>query len=88
MLDMKSASMRTMQHQLAAMISQVEQGSEIVITKHNRPVARLSPITDAPAKTLVSPAAIRSYWRKRELPPLVRSSVTHAKLIADGRGDV
>lgn len=88
MLDMKRASIRTIQHQLAAVISEVEQGNEIVITKHNRPVARLSPMTASHEKPSITPAAIRNYWRKRKLPPIVHSSVTHAELISDGRGDV
>jgi prevent-host-death family protein len=90
MLDMKSASIRTMQHQLASMIAEVEKGGEIVITRHRRPVARLSPVApDASAAVEPdSPAAIRSYWRRRPLPPAVRSAVTHAALVADGRGEV
>lgn len=88
MLDMKSASIRTMQHQLASMIAEVEKGAEIVITRHRRPVARLSPIASEPTAKAGSPAAIRSYWRNRPLPPAVRSAVTHAELIAEGRGEV
>ena len=90
MLDMKSASIRTVQHQLAAMIAEVETGSEIVITRHGRPVARLSPVAPdhgSPAAA-GSSAAIRSYWRRRSLPPAVQSTITHAELIADGRGPV
>ncbi len=88
LLDMKSASIRTVQHELAAMIAQVEQGEEIIITRHNQPVARLSPISaaDTPAKS--TPAALRAYWRSRPLPPTVHSKITHAKLVAEGRGDV
>ena len=90
MLDMKSASIRTVQHQLASLIAEVEKGGEIVITRHRRPVARLSPVApDAgSAAGAGSPAAIRSYWRRRPPPPAVRSTVTHAELVADGRGEV
>ena len=88
MLDMKSASIRTVQHQLASMIAEVEKGGEIVITRHRRPVARLSPIASDPGPSAGSPAAIRSYWRRRALPPAVRSAVTHAELVAEGRGEV
>lgn len=87
MLDMKSASIRTMQHQLATLISEVEKGGEIVITRHNRPVARLAPIASPAGPNAGTPAAVRNYWRKRPLPPIVRSAVTHAELIAAGRGD-
>lgn len=88
MLDMKSASIRTVQHQLAAMIAEVETGAEIVITRHGRAVARLSPVSTAGNPPATTPTAVRNYWRKRPLPPEARSSVTHAELIADGRGDV
>lgn len=87
MLDMKSASIRTVQHQLAAMIAEVEKGGEIVITRRNEPVARLMPVGGAPEKEGRNPAAVRAYWRKRRLPPSVSSNVSHADLIADGRGE-
>ena len=85
---MKSASIRTVQHQLAALIAEVEKGGEIVITRHRRPVARLSPVGWAPGPAVVSAATVRRYWRERPPPPAVRSSVTNAELIAAGRGDV
>lgn len=88
MLDMKSASIRTVQHQLASMIAEVEKGGEIVITRHRRPVARLSPVGRSPGPAAVSAAAVRRYWRERPLSPAVRSSVTNAELVAAGRGDV
>lgn len=88
MLDMKSASIRTVQHGLAAMIAEVEQGEEIIITRRNQPVARLLPIAQAEAPATGTPAGLRAYWRKRPLPPAIHSSLTHAELVAEGRGDV
>jgi prevent-host-death family protein len=88
MLDMKSASIRTVQHGLAAMIAEVEQGEEIVITRRNQPVARLLPISPSDAPATRTPAGLRAYWRQRPLPPAVRSPHTHAELVAEGRGDV
>lgn len=85
---MKSASIRTVQHQLAAMIAEIEKGGEIVITRRNQPVARLMPIGGAPVQESRSPVAVRAYWRNRRLPPAVRSQITHADLIAKGRGEV
>ncbi len=87
-LDMKSVSIRTMQHQLAAVIAEVEKGGEIVITRRNQPVARLMPVSGAPVKECGSPATVPAYWRNRRLPPSVNSKVSHADLIADGRGEV
>lgn len=88
MLDMRSASIRTVQHQLAAIIAEVETGGEIVITRRGRAVARLSPVASTASNVAATPASVRAYWRKRPLPPAVRSSVTHAELVAEGRGDV
>lgn len=88
MLDMKSVSIRTVQHGLAAMIAEVEQGEEIIITRRNHPVARLSPISPGTAPSTVTPATLRTYWRRRPLPPAVHSKLTHADLVAEGRGDV
>lgn len=88
MLDMKSASIRVVQHRLAALIAEVEKGGEIVITRHRRPVARLSPIGREAAPAALSAAAIRRYWRERPLPPAVRSTVTNAELVAAGRGGI
>jgi prevent-host-death family protein len=85
---MKTASIRTMQHQLAAMVAEVEKGAEIVITRHNRPVARLSPVSAPVPVAATTPASIRRYWRQRSLPPAVNSQTTHADLVADGRGEV
>jgi antitoxin (DNA-binding transcriptional repressor) of toxin-antitoxin stability system len=85
---MRHASIRTVQHQLAAMIAVIEKGGEIIITRHRRPVARLSPILPDAGTAGSSPAAIRRYWRLRQVPAAVRSSVTHAELVAAGRGDV
>lgn len=87
-LDMKSASIRTVQHQLAAMISEVEKGREIIITRRNQPVARLMPVGSVSQQQKVMPATVRAYWRNRRLPPSVNTSVSHADLIANGRGEV
>lgn len=82
---MKRASIRTVQHQFAAMIAEVEKGGKIVITRRNQPVARLLPFGDAPMQRKKTPDAVRNYWRNRRLPPTVRFQVSHADLIAAGR---
>jgi prevent-host-death family protein len=85
---MRTASIRTVQHGLAALIAEVEQGEEIIITRHDQPVARLLPIAPVAAASSNTPAALRAYWKRRPLPPAVRSAATHADLIAEGRGDL
>ncbi|MEO6245659.1 MAG: type II toxin-antitoxin system prevent-host-death family antitoxin, partial [Opitutaceae bacterium] len=76
-----------MQHELARMIAEVEKGGEIIITRCNRPVARLGPVASAASPVAGTPATVRRYWRERPLPPALRSTVTHAELIADSRGE-
>jgi prevent-host-death family protein len=41
---MKSATIRQVQHELAEVISEVQKGQEIAITKHGKVVARLVPV--------------------------------------------
>lgn len=84
---MKTATIRETQHRLAGLIAEVERGAEILITRRNRPVARLLPISNK-KDVAAKPATLRAYWKNRPAPPAMRSSVTHADLVADGRGDV
>jgi len=70
------------------LLAVVEKGGEIVITRRNLPVARLAPLTAEVNPVARTPAAIRRYWGRRPLPPAVRSTLTHADLVGDGRGDV
>ena len=84
---MKTATIRETQHGLAGLIAQVERGAEIIITRRNRPVARLLPIA-ADAQPVANPATLRAYWKNRPAPPAVRSTLTHSDLIAAGRGDL
>lgn len=43
MSDMKTTTVRDMQHRLSAILSEVERGEEIVITRRGKVVARLVP---------------------------------------------
>lgn len=87
-LDMKTATIRDVQHGLAAMIAQVEQGEEILITRRDRPVARLAPLLPSDHTAAPTPAALRSYWTQRPAPPAMHSDKSHADLIAEGRGEL
>ena len=44
MLDMKTASVREVQHNLNDVLAWVAQGEEVQITRRNKPVAKIAPI--------------------------------------------
>ena len=43
MLDMKTASVRDVQHHLSKVLAWVEKGEEVQITRRNKPVAKIVP---------------------------------------------
>jgi prevent-host-death family protein len=57
---MKTVSARQANHEFSALLSRAERGEEILITKHNKPVAVLSPYRSpgmtAERKTAIRPA--------------------------------
>jgi prevent-host-death family protein len=55
---MKTVSARQANHEFSALLSRAERGEDILITKHNKPVAVLSPYR-APALTAERKKAIR-----------------------------
>jgi len=40
---MKKASLYELKHDLSSLVSEAEHGTEVLITRHNKPVARLTP---------------------------------------------
>ncbi len=55
---MKTVSARQANHEFSALLSRAERGEDILITKHNKPVAVLSPYR-APAMTAQRKRAIQ-----------------------------
>jgi prevent-host-death family protein len=55
---MKTVSARRANHEFSAILARAERGEDILITKHNKPVAVLSPYR-APAMTAERKKAIR-----------------------------
>jgi antitoxin (DNA-binding transcriptional repressor) of toxin-antitoxin stability system len=49
MLHMKSVSLRQMQHNLSAILREVDRGREVLVTRRKRVVARLVPPSAIPA---------------------------------------
>jgi prevent-host-death family protein len=66
---MRTVSARQANHEFSALLSRAERGEEILITKHNKPVAILSPYR-SPSMTAEREAAIRHALRltKKGLP--------------------
>ena len=88
MSDKKTISIRDLQRRCAAMLADVGQGDEIIVTCRRRPVARIVPVGGGAGGVAPRPAAIRSHWLRRPAPPRVKSRVSHADLIGEGRGAV
>ena len=86
--DKKTISIRDLQRRCAAMLADVGQGDEIIVTCRRRPVARIVPVGGGAGGVAPRPAAIRSHWLRRPAPPRVKSRVSHADLIGEGRGAV
>jgi prevent-host-death family protein len=64
MLDMKSASVRDVQHHLSKVLAWVEKGEEVQITRRNKTVAKIVPVTAQGTRiTLLAFAArARQIW--------------------------
>jgi prevent-host-death family protein len=59
---MKTVSARQANHEFSALLSRVERGEDILITKHNKPVAVLSPYRQ-PAMTAERKKAVQHAMR-------------------------
>ena len=55
LLHMKTVSLRQMQHNLSAILRQVDHGHSVLVTRRNRVVARLVPAEAAPSAKLEWP---------------------------------
>ena len=62
---MKQISIQELKGQLSAAIAEAESGSTILITRHNRPVARLAPAD-------VSRVHMGKYFGRAKLKPLLK----------------
>ena len=77
---MDTVSLAEAKAQLSKLIDRVESGEEIVITRHGRPVARVTP-TEQQKKPIDFEALART---RRSNPPLRKSS---AKLLREMRDE-
>lgn len=80
-LDMKQVSIQDLKAQLSGVVAEAEAGEAVVITSHNKPVARIDPI----GTRHVHPATEK---RDRLRPALKRATRgRYLKALLDDRGD-
>jgi prevent-host-death family protein len=60
MLDMKTASVRDVQHHLSEVLAWVEKGEEVQITRRNKPVAKIVPAQAQGTPVVWPPFAARA----------------------------
>jgi prevent-host-death family protein len=82
MLNMKTATVRDVQHHLAHVLRWVEDGEEVQITRRDRIVARL-----VPARGAKKPAWPDFERRLRRIWPGRRRGTPVSRLIIEGRED-
>lgn len=80
---MKSFNVRHVQHNLAAVLAEVEGGEVIEVHRRGQPVARIVPVPSEPLQSDWSDAE----RRLREVYPSPSNGITAAETIADGRGE-
>jgi prevent-host-death family protein len=81
MLNMRTASVRDVQHHLSKVLAWVEKGEEVQITRRNRTIAKIVP-AGAPTRRVVLPAfgeRARKIWG--EMP----TGSNLSKIILDDR---
>jgi len=78
---------RDLHDRLSEHLGNVENGSEVVVTRHGKPVARLSAVDrEDPLRSLVERGLARAPTRKREpARPRVSSSKPVSDLVAEQR---
>ena len=83
MSNMRSHSVRHVQHHLAAVLAEVERGEEIEVVRRGRPVARIVPLPTESQQCDWSDAA----RRLQSAYPALVGGTSAARIIAEGRGD-
>lgn len=83
MSNMRSHSVRHVQHHLAAVLAEVERGEEIEVLRRGRPVARIVPL---PSES--QPCDWSNVERRLQSAyPALVGGTSAAQIIAEGRGE-
>lgn len=82
--NVKSLSVRHVQHHLAAVLAEVEAGEEIEVVRRGRPVARIVPL---PATSSQACDWSDAEQRLQAVYPTPIGGTTASQLILEGRGE-
>ncbi len=88
---MKSASIATLETELAKVLDWVEHGEEVVLLRGETPVARVLPIDQPAQSSSAKPRTseeIERYLREKPAPRGPVSTLTGAELVSIGRGEI
>jgi prevent-host-death family protein len=90
MSNMKTATVREVQHGLASVLSQVQNGQEIAVTKHGKVIARIVPATRTKGR-LRWPDSAASLKQLKQLKQLMSGATltgaTPSEIIRELRGE-
>jgi prevent-host-death family protein len=81
---MKTATVREVQHGLASVLSQVQKGQEIAVTKHGKVIARIVPATRAKGRLRWPNSAVRM---KQLMSGATLIGAMPSKIIRELRGE-
>ncbi|HJX51389.1 MAG TPA: type II toxin-antitoxin system Phd/YefM family antitoxin [Polyangia bacterium] len=81
---MKTATVREVQHGLASVLSQVQEGREIAVTKHGKVIARIVPATRAKGRLRWPDSAVRM---RKLMSGATLTGATPSEVIRELRGE-
>ena len=84
MSNMKTATVREVQHGLASVLSRVQKGQEITVTKHGKVIARIVPATRAKGRLRWPNSAIRM---KQLMSGATLTGAVPSEIIRELRGE-
>ena len=84
MSNMKTATVREVQHGLAGVLSQVQKGQEIAVTKHGKVIARIVPATQPKGRLRWPDSAVRM---KQLIAGATFAGTTPSEVIREQRGE-
>lgn len=84
MSNMKTATVREVQHGLASVLSQVQEGREIAVTKHGKVIARIVPATRAKGRLRWPDSAVRM---RKLMSGATLTGATPSEVIRELRGE-